>query len=304
MSGKAKSLKFLDPALLGDEILREYELEEFGLKELNVSSRVLQHWSERGILPDKDRATDENHKFNFVELIWLKIVIELRSVGISLRSIKQVKHWFLKERSMAEILQIGETEDLAERLYEIWAPRVKDRKIFISSFSDKQVADRIRKKKFPPLWFYIMGYMAERANFQAVIFPEGQAGVIWSQLIAEDRALSEAMQTNTHVIVPFYSVFKEILQDERYFDFLGRAHVLNDNELMLLGLFRSGKANKITIYFKSGKAQILEVERHTKVQVEARLAELLLKEGYQEIKIKTNGGDVSFSSVTDKFHLK
>jgi DNA-binding transcriptional MerR regulator len=304
MSGKAKSLRSLDPAHLGDEILREYELEEFGLKELNVSSRVLQHWSERGILPDKNRETDENHKFNFVELIWLKIVIELRSVGVSLRSIKEVKHWFLRERSITEILQIKESDNLAERLYEFWAPRVKDKKVFMAAFSDKQVADRIRKKKFPPLWFYILGYMTEKSNFQAVVFPEGQAGVVSSRLVAQDDVLKEYMGTHTHVIVPFYRVFKEILQDERYSDFLERAHVLNDNELLLLGLYRSGKANKITIHFKNGQPEILEVQRHTKVQMEARLTELILKEGYREITVKTNSGNVSFASVTDKFKLK
>lgn len=303
MSGKPESIKSLDPVQLGEEILREYELEEFGLKELNVSSRVLQHWSQRGILPDKDRQTDENHKFNFVELIWLKIVIELRSVGLSLRAIKKVKHWFLRERSLADILQIGENENIAERLYGIWAPNVKDKQLFISAFS-KPVVERFLRKKYPPLWFYIQAYMADRSNFQAVVFPEGQAGVVWSQLVADDKTLAEWMETQTHVVVPFYRIFKEILQDERYYGFLGRAHVLTDSELMLLGLVRSGKANKITVHLKNGKPQIIEAERNTKVHIEARLAELLLKTGYQEIIIKTNGGDVSFASITDKFHLK
>lgn len=303
MSGKPRSIKSLDPFQLGEEILREYELEEFGLKEINVSSRVLQHWSQRGILPDKDRAEDENHKFNFVELIWLKMVIELRSVGLSLRAIKRVKQWFLKERSLADILQIGEHENPAERLSVMWASGIRDRDAFIAAFS-KPIVERFLRKKFAPLWFYIQGYMADRTSFQAVVFAEGQAGVIWSELVAGDKELSRLMETETHVVIPFYRLFREILQEERYFGFLERAHVLNDNELMLLRLFRSGKANKITIHFKTGKPQVIEVERHTKVQVEARLAELLLKEGYQEIRIKTNGGDVSFSSVTDKFHLK
>lgn len=304
MSGKAKSFNVLDPAQLGDEILHEYELEEFGLKELNVSSRVLQHWSMRGILPDKERQTDENHKFNFVELIWLKIVIELRSIGVSLRSIKTVKHWFLKERSIAEILQIKESDDLALRLYEIWAPRIRDKKAFIAAMSDKHVSDRMRKKKFPPLWLYILAYMGDRKNFQVVVFPEGQAGVVWSQLVAEDSELREWMETQTHVVVPFYRLFREILQDERYYDFLGRAHVLNDNELLLLGLVRSGKAKKITVHFKNGKPEIIEAERHSKVQLEARISDVLLKNAHEELIVKTNGGDVSFASITHKIHLK
>jgi len=146
--------------------------------------------------------------------------------------------------------------------------------------------------------------MADRSNCQAVVFPEGAAGVIWSELVAGDKELSKLMGTETHVVVPFYRLFREILQEKRFFGFLERARVLNDNELMLIRLFRSGKANKITIHLKAGKPEIIEVERHAKVQVESRLSEILLKEGYQEIRIKTNGGDVSFTSITDKFHLK
>ena len=56
-----------------------------------LSSRVLNHWYEAGILDD-DRPNGKGwKKFSISELIWIQIVIKLRGFGLDLVRIKKVK---------------------------------------------------------------------------------------------------------------------------------------------------------------------------------------------------------------------
>ena len=59
--------------------------------EEKLSSRVLNHWYEVGILKD-DRPDGKGwKKFSISELIWIKIVVKLRSFGLDLARIRKVK---------------------------------------------------------------------------------------------------------------------------------------------------------------------------------------------------------------------
>jgi DNA-binding transcriptional MerR regulator len=57
-----------------------------------LSSRVLNHWYEVGILED-DRPNGKGwKKFSLSELVWIQVIIKLRSFGLDLSRIKKVKN--------------------------------------------------------------------------------------------------------------------------------------------------------------------------------------------------------------------
>jgi len=57
-----------------------------------LSSRLLNHWYEVGILED-DRPNGKGwKKFSLSELVWIQIIIKLRSFGLDLSRIKKVKN--------------------------------------------------------------------------------------------------------------------------------------------------------------------------------------------------------------------
>ena len=64
----------------------------FRIKDEKLSSRVLNHWYEVGILKD-DRPNGKGwKKFSLSELVWIQIIIKLRSFGLNLFKIKRVKN--------------------------------------------------------------------------------------------------------------------------------------------------------------------------------------------------------------------
>ncbi len=63
----------------------------YKLGEEKISSRVLNHWYEAGILED-DRPNGKGwKKFSISELVWIRIIMKLRSFGLDLARIKKVK---------------------------------------------------------------------------------------------------------------------------------------------------------------------------------------------------------------------
>ena len=103
MELKEKTNKFaasdwFDINFLGDFVYSESENKKrvaeqiLRVKDERLSSRVLNHWYEVGILVD-DRPNGKGwKKFSLSELVWIQIIIKLRSFGLDLARIKKVKN--------------------------------------------------------------------------------------------------------------------------------------------------------------------------------------------------------------------
>lgn len=94
-------MNFLVEFLNSDlKIIREFNEQKFTIGEENISSRVLNHWYEMGLITD-DRVDKKSwKKFSASELVWIRIIIKLRNFGLDLKRIKQVKeqiHYYSKK---------------------------------------------------------------------------------------------------------------------------------------------------------------------------------------------------------------
>lgn len=73
-------------------IKKQFNLQEFKVEDDRLSSRVLNHWYETGIISD-DRPNGKGwKKFSLSELVWVHIVFKLRSFGLNLEKIREVKN--------------------------------------------------------------------------------------------------------------------------------------------------------------------------------------------------------------------
>jgi DNA-binding transcriptional MerR regulator len=62
-----------------------------GMAEMGLSYRLINHWEQNGIIV-VERGVDGKgwRKFSFMDQIWIRLVVELRSFGISLENIKTI----------------------------------------------------------------------------------------------------------------------------------------------------------------------------------------------------------------------
>lgn len=80
-------------SFLNEELVIKEKLNEktFRLTNEQISSRVITHWHESGILSD-DRPEGKGWRnYSFSEMLWISIIIKLRNFGLDLNKIKKVK---------------------------------------------------------------------------------------------------------------------------------------------------------------------------------------------------------------------
>ncbi len=80
--------------------------------------------------------------------------------------------------------------------------------------------------------------------------------------------------------------------------------LLNDTERQILEAIRDKGAREITIKYNSAsEPEMIEITKVTKVELSARLLELLKRNQYQEITIKTQSGKITHYENTTKIKL-
>ena len=73
-------------------IKKHFNAQTYSISEENISSRVLNHWYEMGIIDD-DRLNGKGWKrLSMSEIVWIHIINKLRGFGLDLKRIKEVKN--------------------------------------------------------------------------------------------------------------------------------------------------------------------------------------------------------------------
>ncbi|KAF5041221.1 hypothetical protein DSECCO2_525250 [anaerobic digester metagenome] len=125
----------------------------------------------------------------------------------------------------------------------------------------------------------------------------------------KDNPLYEKLMDDTgfdresYMTISMLKFFRRFIQNKEYFQFVRENRILNENETHILSLLREGMAKSITIRFRDQKPYLIEVTREKKIHAEARLSEILIRGGYQDISMKTENGNIVITNVTSKIKL-
>lgn len=77
----------------GGKVKRFLNKKTIRLAKKNISSRVITHWQEVGLITDDRHEGKGWRKFSISEIVWLTIIIKLRKFGFQLKKIKHVKEY-------------------------------------------------------------------------------------------------------------------------------------------------------------------------------------------------------------------
>jgi len=288
---------------------------QFVMKDIEVTPRVFHHWALKGLVDVRPKQNEYNHVFSFVELIWFNIVNELRSYGFSLEKIKLVYDSVMEKLDFIKYINSltdAEKEKLVNEIDEF--PQEFD------EYKDK-MKEEFKKELFDPdffeeeddlqiyaLYFLIYSFLAFRSN--VFLYIDTNANVIaYIERTTSKKKLRELMaersfDSESYICISLMKFFRKFVQNPNYLDFIKDNDILNENEQYILSLIREGKAKAITIRFIDEKPISIEITKEKKINTAARLSEILLNKGYQDIIIKTKNGDIAFSNVTTKKKLQ
>jgi DNA-binding transcriptional MerR regulator len=85
-------LNFFGSFMSSDALIKDaFNEKKYTIGGERISSRVLSHWYDIGVINDNRPNGKGWAKFSFSEVIWIEIVVKLRKFGLDLQRIKEVK---------------------------------------------------------------------------------------------------------------------------------------------------------------------------------------------------------------------
>lgn len=91
------------------EIRANFIDRKFTVGETDTSYRMINHWSDEGLLPQGIIANTGWRKFTFSEIVWIKAIHHLRNYGLPLEKIQTVMRCIMKWEPSAEAYPVFES---------------------------------------------------------------------------------------------------------------------------------------------------------------------------------------------------
>ncbi len=299
-----------------DDLLQLFE-ERFKLNDLSISARVLLHWKQKGLLPDKhdyltfsdgelfSSETEEKWKanrFNFFELVYLFIIQDLREMGFSIDKLKLVKTGLYQKYDFSALLStLGK-----EKIEEI-KKQGEDTSILEEVLLKKQEIQAAHLegpeylKYIPILHAAIFAAIFNKADIRVIISPQGF--VSFDSISSAGQRDSHLNNYRPHIVLPIFNYLLHFLSIDKYQKLLVPYKLLNKQEKLILEHVRSGQYKEIKIRFNRRNSIRLELKEEIKLDNAARLEEILVKGAYQDLLLTTEKGVVKYSTIKTKVQL-
>ncbi|MDX1836044.1 hypothetical protein DIZ81_13320 [Legionella taurinensis] len=81
--------QFLEAKERGDETVTFLIEKKFNIKNVESTYRIINHWSKLGLFDDSRTDNKGWRKFSIVDMVWLRVLMELRTFGLSLEKMKK-----------------------------------------------------------------------------------------------------------------------------------------------------------------------------------------------------------------------
>ena len=285
------------------DLNKEIFTKAFTLKDLSISSRVLKYWSSMGILRDDNRAVDENHKLNFTEYIWLKIIIELRQLGYPISRIQKAKGILMKKQTMAESLKLQTDEALIDYLRKA-LKSIANRDIPVRAFLESpNYWQKYKTVKNSHLDNTLMILLSTKENIDWVFFNEGTAVFVHEDPSNNSQQLITLLKNTPHLRIPLMTLIVQFIEDKSKVEYLAKYSILSAKEMEILRHIRRGDFETITIQLRNNEPIRIEGTRKIKIDDSARISEILAKKAYEKIEMVTQEGTITYATKTSKTKL-
>lgn len=288
---QAKPPKNLEQGKELNELIHD---KQFILGDTGLTPRLLNHYAGLGLFVGEKEGKRHRRRFSFVELVWIRIIIDLREFGLSLDAIGSLKKQLIDALSWKDYLSILESS----------VPDQKDSHLIQQiSKEDAEQIEAIKKELgnselssgISVLALLITDFVMKRKQYELKIESNGQ-------LHFGDKAREDLPTPKGHYInLSFTEVMKQLLGDQGSLEKLPDVKVITDQEQEVLKHIRKGNLKELTVRFnKENEISLIETKQtFNKVDVEARYMDHILKGGFHEISYITKDGKiVGFNRTT------
>jgi DNA-binding transcriptional MerR regulator len=257
---------------------------QFTIGDLKLTPRDANYWDKQGILPD---ITDSGlrRKYNLVQSVWIKLIQQMRSLGISLKTIERLKHDLLKSQiDTAE----WKKEDVKRVVEEM-------NKRFDSNLGHEEILKMLDEEKPPYFATILMITILFRKQIYCIVNKKGEYLAYSPSALCSQKELNSTLHefmSKPHFSLSVTDAYSALVTDWAPKKFMPNISILSNTEQEVLEYIRKKNVNSITIRYKEGEPYLLEIDEKYDISMEQRFLDVIAKNGYQKITVKTQKGKI------------
>lgn len=277
----------------------------------DVHPKILADWNRKGLLMIKPER-NKMHRFSVTDFVWVKFIEKMREYNFPISAIRSFKdgmistamHDYLDRLTPSILFNMmkdmdGIKED-PQRLKE-YLKTIDIKTLMLASMPAGLASGNM-------LELFIMLALFLQTPISFLLDHEGK-GIIFNPLMLED-GLYDNTELSSLFSKSFVSIsLTEILSDALVLskiDILhGQLMIISDQEANVLHALRENDLLSVHVRFDNeNQMDLMEVKKLQKADREKRIMELMLKDGYQNIKMVTQHGKIVRCENTRKVKLK
>ena len=264
---------------------------QFVATDTGITTRSLNHWESEGLIPNNRKEGERWRKFSFVDFVWIKMVEQMRTFGMSHDDIRKAKEFILTPNPLMDVwtLMAG-VGDFANVV--MGAGSEEERKGFEKFFERIFNEDDADLGEFSLLQLLIANAVAKRCPVRFVIFLDGD--YIWIEEHPEfviPPEYAERFSYDPHVSLSITGILKSFMGSELGFERMENLKLLGPNEIYLLKAVMSGEYDSIKINFKNQEMDTMEMVKSQ--ETTKKIIDVLAEADYQNISIVQHKGRVT-----------
>jgi DNA-binding transcriptional MerR regulator len=278
-----------------------------------INSRTLFHWNKEGLVwkyYTEPEGESSWNRFSFIEFIWLKIVILLRRYGIPFAVIKNFKKNITGTESLKQMIKISNA-DLSSLKSVISDKEYDD--LLNELNSDSNIKEEYNLNIEVPIFLLIIVQaILVREDNHLLINDKGDY-LLYSLSTLDKLKDKEEYKKEykeflmySYFSVSLYEILKDFVSGKGKLEVSGKLEILSQREVQVIEIIRNSKNLKsVNIRFDAdNNIDLIEETKNQKVEMESRLMEFIMKNGYHNIEITTENGKIIKCLNTRKTKLK
>jgi DNA-binding transcriptional MerR regulator len=290
IKAQKRSGEYVDTLTLVNRIKEK----KFTIKDIGVNYRWIDHWYSKGLLLSS-YGEHKWKKFNLIEYVWLKIIIKMREFNLSLETIKSVKN-IMDYDIMWEDINGSKDFNITEILPQIGPENLESETREL--LRKKEILEKLKEFNMKQIEIIIMDILTFYNYYSILINPDGEIiPVKYSYLelysdINEFRKLIKKSYVSISIteILGDFIIEKDIDLSNKH-----RIAILSEEESMVLNAIRREDLKSVIVRFDNeNKMNLLEETKVETIDKASRLFELIMTNGYQDITIKTQNGEIVY----------
>lgn len=290
-------------ALLERDII---SVSNLGISE--VDSKLLYVWKQQGLLPFFKQENPNKRiwwRFSFIEVCWVKLLAELRKVGVGMSKLQELTNFFFPDDYFDlfyKETELSLDDDQLEYLKQIQAESpdgFNNSRIYLKSWFEKY-----RISRFSILVFHIVLTKSNKVLFSD---ENQQFNFIDIHEIEKDPVsgitkIKEILNNHTTVFVNITKIIADVSCTHEYFSSQSEiGSKMSENSIDIMRkLFKDNDVSEVTIRVKDNGRPTVYIKRWMDYKELGKNVSDLKKIGtFQDVVIKTRNGQIKYFQITE-----